>query len=151
MPEEQVQAFSQPASPQAQSSAARAGAANVALPRKAASTRFFMGTESRSLPGWVLVTLAPHQGFGFPRDFGEGTQMRNMIGRPLGRVMVVTIGTKNPSDAEWGEMLDLGRRLHEEAGHDPARSGGVVFTDGGAPNSAQRQKVRTLYGDQPPA
>lgn len=72
-----------------------------------------------------------------------------MAVRSLDHVMLVTLGSGNPTDAEWEDAVALGRTLLTQAG-DVARTGAVVFTDGGSPNSKQRQKLRELYGATPP-
>ncbi|MFZ5446268.1 MAG: hypothetical protein ACOZQL_40145 [Myxococcota bacterium] len=75
--------------------------------------------------------------------------MRNMAVRSLDDVMIVTLNTHNPTDAEWEEAVSLGKTLLAKAG-EVARTGAIVFTEGGAPNSKQRQKLRELYGATPP-
>lgn len=77
--------------------------------------------------------------------------MKNMVVRELeGFKMVVLLGPNNPTDAEWGEALRVGKALLAAVGGDRTRTGAIVFTEGGSPSSRQRQLTRELYGDAPP-
>lgn len=77
--------------------------------------------------------------------------MKNMVVRKQGFKMVVVIGANNPTDVEWSEAIRVGKELLTAVDGDRKRTGALVFTDGGSPSSRQRQLVRELYGEQPPA
>jgi len=64
--------------------------------------------------------------------------MRNMAVTAVGHLGVSVFTEKNPSDAEWSEMLDVVRKA------DLSKFRGISFSDGGAPNSAQRKMMNEL-------
>ena len=75
--------------------------------------------------------------------------MPNMLTRQLDDLLLIALGSRNPSDAEWDEAVVHSKRQLELRG-DVSKCGALVFTDGGSPSSKQRQALRAIYGEKPP-
>lgn len=66
---------------------------------------------------------------------------RALLAQRSGNFIVVTHGSLAPSNAEWNALLDI-YRAHPSL----ASARTLVFTDGGAPNAAQRADLRAALG-----
>jgi hypothetical protein len=69
--------------------------------------------------------------------------MPNMASAMVGDLGIAVHGTEAPTDAEWHAMLETMRRA------DLKRFRGLIFTDGGAPNTAQRRRLTALVDAHP--
>jgi hypothetical protein len=75
----------------------------------------------------------------------EGWKGTTMMARTIGTCLVFVHGTTTPTDAEWDRVLQMFRDVG------PARSKTFVWTDGAAPNAAQRAKLaKVTEGAAPP-
>jgi hypothetical protein len=64
--------------------------------------------------------------------------MKNMAFKRVGTVLVAIHNGDRPDDAVWAAYIDAVLALGKVVGGDLSRAKHIVFTDGGAPNSAQR-------------
>jgi hypothetical protein len=67
--------------------------------------------------------------------------LRSLLSQRSGHFVVVAHGSLAPSVAEWNALLDTYRSLPSLS---DARA--LVFTEGGAPNAAQRADLRAVFG-----
>jgi hypothetical protein len=63
---------------------------------------------------------------------------RNLAIRVVDQLFIVAYGSTSPTDAEWSSYLDLAQR------HGIDRTQQLIFTEGGAPTSAQRRQLAAL-------
>ena len=66
--------------------------------------------------------------------------MKTIATKVLDRLILAVYATRNPSDKEWDDYL----RLIEQHGID--RSKQLIATEGGAPTSGQRRRLKELLG-----
>jgi hypothetical protein len=64
--------------------------------------------------------------------------MPNMVFSVVGNVMILVHSARPPADAEWNEYLNAFRV------RDPEKLRSIAFTDGGAPNTAQRKALNSI-------
>ena len=70
--------------------------------------------------------------------------MKTMAFASVGTVVIVLHSNQAPTDAEWAEYVKEFKKFK-----DLTRVRSLVFTDGGAPNSAQRKEVNDLLDGRP--
>jgi hypothetical protein len=70
--------------------------------------------------------------------------MDNLASATFGRVMIAVQNQQMPSDKEWDYYLTLVRSLQKQFNGDMKQVRGLVFSDGGVPNAAQRTRVREI-------
>ena len=63
---------------------------------------------------------------------------RNLAIQVVDRLFIVAYGATSPTDAEWSSYLDLAQR------HGIDQTQQIIFTEGGAPTSAQRRQLAAL-------
>jgi hypothetical protein len=63
---------------------------------------------------------------------------RNLAIQVIDRLFIVAYGATSPTDEEWSDYLGLVQR------HGIDRTQHIIFTEGGAPTSAQRRRVAAL-------
>jgi hypothetical protein len=69
--------------------------------------------------------------------------MPNMACTMVGDLGIAVHSAEAPTDAEWHVLLEMMRHA------DLNRFRGLTFTDGGAPNTAQRRRLTALVGGRP--
>jgi hypothetical protein len=74
--------------------------------------------------------------------------MGNMASSTWQSVMVAVHNNQAPSTEEWDRYLELLREHVAAVGGDVRRVRGLTFTDGGAPNSVQRNQLRQILEGQ---
>lgn len=74
----------------------------------------------------------------------DGFETASVKVRIAGPCLVFVHGPVAPTDAEWDRAMDLWARIGT------ARVRALVFTEGGAPNAAQRAKLAKISGDRKP-
>ena len=70
---------------------------------------------------------------------------KTMSGMRLGDVLVFYHSTAPPSDSEWESVLDLYRKIP-----DVSKVRTFVYTEGAAPNAAQRARLTAVLRDRKP-
>src|SRR5262245_2077966 len=70
---------------------------------------------------------------------------QGMLFHAIGKVFLVVHTKKNPSDAEWDDYLAELEKHKEEL----EELHTLVFTDGGAPNGAQRKRLNDILANRP--
>jgi hypothetical protein len=70
--------------------------------------------------------------------------MPNMVSGEVGSLLIAMHNEGPPEEAAWAEYMQRLERILREAGGDITRIHGMTFTDGGAPDAAQRTKFRSL-------
>ena len=63
---------------------------------------------------------------------------RSLAIQVVDRLFIVAYGATRPTDAEWSSYLDLAQR------HGIDQTQQIIFTEGGAPTSAQRRQLAAL-------
>ena len=69
--------------------------------------------------------------------------MRNMASAAVGNLGIAVFTANSPTDEEWREMIALVKKA------DLAKFRGISFSDGGAPNSAQRKLMNDCTQEFP--
>jgi hypothetical protein len=72
--------------------------------------------------------------------------MANMASARWKSVIIAVHNDRAPSDVEWDQYMALLRGLADDLHGDISKIHGLTFTDGAAPNAAQRNRLREVLG-----
>lgn len=67
---------------------------------------------------------------------------KSYAARKVGNTIIWVHADKPPTDAEW----EAGLAFFKDA-PDPSRLSAIIYTEGGAPNAAQRARLNAVLGD----
>jgi hypothetical protein len=72
--------------------------------------------------------------------------MPNMVSAEFEQILIAMHNNLAPEDEAWDEYLQRGERILKELNGDLSRMRVLTITDGGAPNVAQRNRLRASAG-----
>ena len=73
-----------------------------------------------------------------------GSALANFVFEAIGDVLVVVQNAETPWPHEWEAYMEACRQLDVRLGGNFLQASALIFTDGGAPNSQQRNQIARL-------